>query len=262
MLKQVIGHISLKAFLGLTFLFITTLLISVVYHLPVSWLVSQSNLQEKLSPNIKISSNEGTLWQGSVQLLTPNPVGKISWDLSFWSLITGQVVAQSLWQKEQSHIRSHIQMPLFSDATELNVSEGYGEMSLPLLIKLINNPELNGMPIEGSLRLEDLRLLADLQSEWPSVLTGQLTLNQLSVLGNAFPPITIKPELDSNKITFRVSGQGNAWAISGQVEVFKNRQYNTRLKVTAESEQAMPHWAALLQKQGPLAAVLNDRGRW
>lgn len=266
MFKKWIGTFSLKWFFALTALFILALCISIVSHLPISWLLAQSSIQKQMPDTMQFSPSHGTLWQGSTHLAILNPasthLGELSWNLSFWSLLIGQASLDSVWKKEQSQLRARIKAPLFSEATELKARGIEGKIVLPQLIELLNLSDLKEMAIEGSLTLKEVDLVLDLQTQWPRVLTGQLILNNLQVLDNDFPAITITPDLNEDKLVLNIEGQAQAWALSGKLELFKNQQYSIDLNVTAQSESAMPDWAGMLKQQSPTKAVLNHRGRW
>ncbi len=266
MFKKWIGTFSLKWFFALTALFTLVLCISIVSHLPISWLLAQPNIQKQIPDTVQLSPSHGTLWQGSTHLTMLKPtsthLGELNWNLSFWSLLIGQASLDSIWQKEQSQLRAHIKAPLFSEAATLEARNIEGNILLPQLIELLNLSDLKEMAVEGSLTLKQIDLVMDLQTQWPSVLTGQLILNNLQVLDNDFPAITITPDLSEDKLVLNIEGQAQAWALSGKLEVFKNQQYSIDLNVTAQSESAMPDWAGMLKQESPTKAVLNHRGRW
>ena len=259
MLKKMGAAIRLKLLLSLIALFIVALSFSVLYHLPMSWLLAQPSIQKQIPETLQLSPTHGTPWQGNTQISTlapmSNHLGKIDWELSFWSLFIGQANVQSVWQKEQSQIRSQLKRPLLSEQTELNVTGIDGEIELPLLIKLLNLSDLDSMNVKGTLNLNNIDLAMDLQTQWPTVLTGNLILKQLNVLGETFPDITIMPNLKGDKLTLNIEGKEHAWSLSGQLEVLKNRQYTIDLTVTAQSPNTMPNWAEMLRKQSPVVAV-------
>ncbi|VAW48606.1 hypothetical protein MNBD_GAMMA03-86 [hydrothermal vent metagenome] len=266
MFKKMGEAISVKWLLGLTALFIVTLCISIIYHLPISWLLTQPSIQKQLPSSLQLKPSYGTLWQGNAQMstLTPNLVhlGKIDWELSFWPLLIGQATVQNVWQKEQSQLRSQLKFPLFSESTELNVTDLDGKIALPLLIEMLNITDLQSMDVSGILQIKHMDLLLDLPTQWPSIFTGTLILKQLHVLGETLPEITITPDLDGDKLVLNIKGKEQEWSLSGQLEVSNNKRFNIQLKVTAQSPSAMPGWAEMLRKQSPTVAVLNHRGVW
>jgi hypothetical protein len=262
MFKKIIDAVSFKWFFGLMALFIVALVFSIIYHLPVSWLLTQPSIQNQLPKSVTLSPSSGTVWQGNTHVSMPDPLGNVSWDLSFWALLMGQASVEIQWQKEQSHLSSKLNAPLFSEAGALNASHLNGKIDLPLLLQLLNAPGLDDLPIEGELRLKQIDLSIDPQAQWPNVFSGNLILNNLSILENAFPKILITPELKGDQLTFNITGRESGWALSGHLEVFKNRQYTIALKVTAQSQASMPDWAGLLRQQSPTVAILNNQGRW
>ncbi len=266
MLQKMVETFSLKWFLSLTALFIVALCISILYHLPVSWLLSQSSVQKQLPETLQLSPSHGTLWQGSTQIstLTPslNVIGKVEWELSFWPLLFGDVNVKALWQKEQSQLRSQITLPLHSEPTELKVTGIDGNINLPQLIQILNLSDLKNMDVSGTLQVNQMDLTLDLPTQWPTILTGNLVLKQLNVLGESFPKITITPELKGNTLILKIDGKEAMWALSGQLVLSKNKQFTIQLNVTAQSANAMPSWAEMLRKQSPTVAVLNHRGVW
>ncbi|MCF6253866.1 MAG: type II secretion system protein N, partial [Thiomicrorhabdus sp.] len=215
---------------------------------------------------LQLSPSHGTLWQGNTQVstLTPNLVhlGKIDWQLSFWSLLMGQAQVQNVWQKEQSQLRSQVTFSLFSEQTKLKATNIDGTIGLPLLVKLLNLTDLQNMDVSGLLQINEVNLTLDLASQWPSVLTGNLVLKQLNVLGETFPNITITPKLEGDKLLLNIEGKEQGWSLSGKLEVFKNKRFTVQLKVTAQSPSSLPSWAEMLQKQSSTVAVLNHRGVW
>ncbi len=262
MVKKMLNTISLKWFFGLMGLFVLTLLFSIIYHLPISWILAQPSVQNQLPNAVQLSPSHGTLWQGTTYVSTPEPIGKVSWELSFWALLTGQASVETRWQKEQSHLSGELNSPLFSEKGAVSVNHLNGQIDLPLLLRLINAPGLKELPIEGVLLLEQMDFSIEAQTSWPSVLTGQLILNHLNILGNALPKIRITPELKGEQLTLKIQGGESGWTLSGHLEVFKNRQYRIALKVTAQSQESMPDWAGLLRQQSLTVAVLNNNGRW
>ncbi|HIE40011.1 MAG TPA: hypothetical protein EYP76_01100 [Thiomicrorhabdus sp.] len=262
MFKKIVGSISFKGLLGLMALFILALFVSIIYHLPVSWLLAQPSVQSQLPDSVTLSPSSGTVWQGRTHVSTPQPVGNLSWELSFWALLVGQASIDLQWQKEQSHLSGALNVPLFSEAGTRSMRDLNGQIDLPLLIQLLNAPGLNNLPIEGVLRLKQIDLSVDFQDPWPEVFTGHLILNKLNVLGNTFPKILITPKLNGDQLIFTIKGEEPGWTLSGNLKVLKNRQYTMNLTVNAETQASMPGWAGLLHQQSPTVAVLNHRGRW
>ncbi len=262
MFKKMSEAIRLKTLLGLVLLFLLTLCISIVYHLPVSWLLGQPSIQKHIPSQITLSPSHGTVWEGKSYLSVPEPLGSLQWNLSFWSLLIGEVKLDSFWKKEQSQLQGQIQVDGGSEPQTLELTQLNGQIALPLLLKVINAPGLKEMPIKGELAFDSIDLVLDVNTQWPTALTGEWTLNELTVLGNDFPEITITPQLQGEKLTLHIDGKSTHWVLSGELNVFQNQQYNIHLKVTANSENSLPDWAGLLRKQGDKVAVLNHRGVW
>jgi len=266
MLKSMIKTISFKWLFGLISLFIATLCISIIYHLPINWLLAQPSIQKQLPSTLQLNLSHGTLWEGSTQVSTLSPnlvnLGKVDWELSFWSLLFGEANVKSLWQKEQSQLRSQLTVPLFSESTELKVTGIDGKINLPQLIQILNLSDLKSMDVSGILQLNQMDLTLDLPTQWPKVLTGNLVLKQLNVLGETFPNITITPKLEGDKLVLNIDGKAPGWTLSGKLEVFKNKRFTVQLTVTGKAPNTMPSWAEMLRKQSPTVAVLNHRGVW
>ncbi|VAW45529.1 hypothetical protein MNBD_GAMMA04-734 [hydrothermal vent metagenome] len=266
MLKRMVESFSFKWVFGLTGLFVFALFVSTIYHLPISWLLAQPTVQKQIPSTLQLSPSHGTLWQGSTQISTLTPhlvhLGKVEWELSFWSLLLGKANIQSVWQKEQSTLRSQMAFPLLSELTEFNVTNLDGKISLPLMINMLNLTDVQNMDVRGILQINNIDLTLNPSELWPSILTGSLVLKQLNVLGETFPDITITPNLDGDKLVLDMKGKEQGWALSGQLVLTKNRRFTVQLKVTAQSPNTMPSWAEMLKKQSPTIAVLNHSGVW
>ncbi len=262
MLKNREKLFSFKWWLAWGTLFGLTLCVSIMYHLPVGWLLSQPSIQKQWPDSVVLNSSSGTIWHGRTQVSLSEPIGQIAWDLSFWALLMGRLDVEAQWQKEQSQLSAELNVPLRLEVDTLNVTHLNGSLELPMLIQLLNAPGLNDLPIEGKLELKHVDLSMNFQTQWPSVFTGTLVLNHLSVLGNIFPKILITPKLKEDQLTFHIEGGESGWRLSGQLDVFKSRQYVMALTVNAQSPESMPGWAGLLRQQSPTVAVLNNRGHW
>ena len=254
---------SRKGWLAVFSLFILTLFVSLIYHLPVSWLLSQTQVKQQIPPQLELSQSQGSVWQGQTQLnLNKLNAGQLSWDLSMLSLLATQANVEANWQLEQGQVNVLLQMPLLSESPVLSAEAIQGQLSLTALLKLTNSAQLNSMSIKGDLALNDLAVDLDLQTLWPKLLQGSATVQGLSLLGSDFPPIQIVPELLKDKIQLKLSAKTKGWSLSGTVDLFNNRSYQTALKVTANSAETMPDWALLLRQQSPRVSVLNNGGRW
>ena len=267
------SYMNRKSVIGLVLLFIISLTVSAVYHLPVSWLLTQDVVKSQIPPQVQLNQSQGSLWQGSSQLAVTSAkrpsrstpfthIGQVSWDLSLLSLLTTQISVDTLWKLESSQVSGTIVSELLSEKPFIKASELNGMIELPQLLKLSKDDALKAMPVKGRLELENLSMELDLQQSWPTQLQGLITIQDLDILGSALPAIEITPSVKGGVIDLKLSGKAEGWILVGNVTLLKNNQYRVNLKVVAKSPKQMPDWAALLKQQSPMVAVLNERGRW
>jgi|GEM_PF-1659860 len=203
-----------------TFVFLIAYGAFLITNIPSGWLVSRINPQ--LAPaHASLSDARGGAWTGSGQLrVNGKPLGRLSWDASFWPLITGHLDADVKLRGNdiQAHARVNAQR------TSLRVTNLEGQADLQMLARLANlPPEAQGTLVAD---IKALRLSSQgvIQAAQGHVDIHGTRLPDLGVdLGTLH--LVLQDTHANNEILGVISNDGGDLDINGQLHLYRGARY-------------------------------------
>lgn len=248
-------------------LFVMVFLFSVIWHFPVSGLLSQTGtqnwlpkaLQIKLPAGILLHNTQGVWWKGQTELQWQNlDAGKLTWQWQPFSLLQGQIGLTLDWRQQQQFV----QVELATNGRSVAISDLMGDIKLNYLGGLI--PSLGILSsAEGSVILKQVAAEGVLAEAWPKALSGKIAVSQLSLMGVSADYLEWNPEMHNQKIKLPVQGGGKGWKLSGESVLKAPNQYQNNLVLKADNASALPDWVPLMMRQtSSNQAVLKTQGRW
>lgn len=251
---------------GFGLLWLLVLLISLVWHFPASWVLSQPTVAQQLPPALKLKAVQGPWWQGKMQLSWEDThlkksLGQVQWQLAWGELLSGNVGMTLHWKQHKQSAQAYVS----SNGETLWVRNLNLSADLSQWISLI--PQYGGLLSEakGQTSVKQLNAQLDLRKNppWPSALSGEVQLKRLDAMGAQVPLVVLRPEVKQNQIVLKLSGGGEGWRIQGETRVMQNHQYRSQLGIYADSAQQMPSWVSLiLPMKSPNKAESTQSGRW
>lgn len=253
-------------FLILTTFFVT-LVVSMIIHVPASWVVAELKAQQLLPPQVQLKQVDGIWWDGTAQVSfssSPgaplNQLGLMDWQLQFSSLLTGWLESKINWRIEKSEVGATLKM----DANSLIMDSISGSLPVGALGNMIPQAAmLQGA--EGRLNLRNLtvEIPLDQRTPWPKKLSGQAAITDLSVLGMEADTVELTPALNKGQLILSIAGGGKSWQLSGEVALMKNHKYKIQLMLTADTAESMPEWVSVMMRRtSSTKAEFKQQGRW
>lgn len=293
-----------KRVVGLASLFVISLFVAILMQVPLSWVVSQSQIKQIIeskfnaSQHLKINSSRGTIWNGeldlslvsnanqnlnSVNISTPNPrnisLGTMGFDLNLLPLLWANLSADIDWQLNKSSSPSNsiligrLSTNLLASAENRTIhwQTTKGQLQLNEWVS-----RFNGLLLKQSAVLNNLAGLVEIkqldfeyqpQVHWFNAFDANLTLHDLNVMNNTFPPIELKTKLTAestnpNLLTSLNSQQTGDWQLTGKASLTAPLRYQLDLFVTADNTQKLPDWAYLMNKKSSANYVAKFVGRF
>lgn len=252
-------------------LFTFTLVFSILYNLPASWLVSQPVVQKQIPQLLLIEAVEGSIWNGEMEIttdITNKPgtlldLGLLKWDIDWLPLLKANLGSQQQWTlAEKSQIDFHIEKDLLSAEEPLLLSGVRGNIDIAQLIQRLSVAGLNTLPATGQIVVSDIDVALDPLILWPQKISGQFEIRSLSSLGINIAMLTVVPSMEAQTIILSLSAQENGWQLIGHVGIRANHSYEVTLSVKADSAQKMPDWAQLMVQKTPTLATFVNQGKW
>lgn len=192
-----------------------------IYNLPASWLISRINPQ--LAPaHAQLSDPRGGAWSGSGQLLFNGAsLGRITWDTSFWPLLSGHLDARL--QLHGNGITAHGRIK--ADKKQLLVTHLKGRADLGLLAQLANLPaQARGTLIADLTRIR-LSQRGRLEGAQGTVDVHGTRLPDLGVdLGTLH--LLLSPGSNANIIHGKITNNGGDLNISGRLDLYNGTRYS------------------------------------
>lgn len=280
---------GVKAYWGRGILFCLVVVVSLIYHLPASWLAAQ--IAPALPKYLVTSMWQGTLWQGQVTLNWQTPqtrvhLGRLQWQVKPWQVLfleggvalqwapghgtlqTANTVdsAQSVTAKRQQAtvqqtIHAELTVPLFSP-DRIHIKALQGQMPVARLAQILAVYQPLPGAFEGLLAFDIRSLDWRFADALPEAVNGQITLSNFNAMGVEIPQMTLVPKREEALLVLSMQGGDTHWHLQGSAGLNAQR-YQIDAAIKADSEAAMPSWGAwLLHKTSPMEAVFSQAGRW
>ncbi len=252
-------------------LFTFTLVFSLLYNLPASWLISQPVVQKQLPQQLLIEAVEGSVWKGEMQIsthITNKPgalldLGLLKWDMEWLPLLKANLNSQQRWAvAEKSQIDFHIEKDLLSAEKPLLLSDVQGSLDISQLIHSLSSAGLRTLTATGEIVASDVEMAVDPVTLWPLSISGQFEIHSLSTLGINLSRLIVVPSMEAKTILLSLSAQDNGWQLMGRVGIRANHTYDITLSVKGDSAQKMPDWAQLMIQKTPTLATFKSQGEW
>ncbi len=251
-------------------LFTVTLVFSVLYNLPASWLISQPVVQKQIPQQLLIEAVEGSVWNGEMKIsthITNKPgalldLGLLKWDMEWLPLLKANLGSQVQWAAGKSQIDFYIEKELLSAEKPLLLSDVQGNIDIAQLIQSLSAAGLNTVAATGQIIVSDIDVALDPLTLWPQQISGQLEIHSLSSLGINLSVLTVVPSMEAQTIVLSLSAQENGWQLIGRIGIRANHTYDITLSVKGDSAQNMPDWAQLMIQKTPTLATFKNQGRW
>ena len=250
------------------------LLISLLSHLQIAFIADKWIDKNSISP-LLFSEWQGGLGSGSANVALQSkqgnsPLGRVYWrnDLLNWLLL--QPTMHSSVRSTDSRLQIEGSYSILNQLLVIRVRDSaLSSAGLKAFWQL--NREygrwLNG--IEGKLQQLNLQIDWDQSKQWLAALTGSAQLVGLQFMGETFPAIQLQVLQQQQNIVLQIQAQEN-WKLQGSITfqpVFSDTrqliamQYDGAIEVQAESAEALPNWASLMQAQGDRAAISKLTGQ-
>ncbi|MBD3767921.1 MAG: type II secretion system protein N [Gammaproteobacteria bacterium] len=260
---------GVKAYWRRGILFCLVVVVSLIYHLPASWLAAQ--IAPALPKYLVTSMWQGTLWQGQVTLNWQTPqtrvhLGRLQWQVKPWQVLflEGGVAVQWAPGQEaalQETIQAELTVQLFSP-DRIHITALQGQMPVARMAQILAVYQPLPGAFEGMLALDIRSLDWRFADALPEAVNGQITLSNFNAMGVEIPQMTLVPKREEALLVLSMQGGDSHWHLQGSAGLNAQR-YEIDAAIKADSEAAMPSWGAwLLRKTSPMEAVFSQAGRW
>lgn len=260
---------GVKAYWGRGILFCLVVVVSLIYHLPASWLAAQ--IAPALPKYLVTSMWQGTLWQGQVTLNWQTPqtrvhLGRLQWQVKPWQVLflEGGVAVQWAPGQEaalQETIQAELTVQLFSP-DRIHITALQGQMPVARMAQILAVYQPLPGAFEGMLALDIRSLDWRFADALPEAVNGQITLSNFNAMGVEIPQMTLVPKREEALLVLSMQGGDSHWHLQGSAGLNAQR-YEIDAAIKADSEAAMPSWGAwLLRKTSPMEAIFSQAGRW
>ena len=255
----------------LVVLFTFTLVFSVLYNLPASWLTSQPVIQKQIPQLWLIESVKGSVWNGEVAasahiINKPGVVlglGVLKWDIEWLPLLNANLGSQLEWHvANNSQIDFHIKKDLLYSEELLLLSNIQGSIDIAQLIPRLSAVGLGVPTTTGQIVAMNVDMALNPVTLWPQEISGQFEIRSLSTLGVNLPIIKVESSMEAQTILLSLSAQESGWQLKGRIGMRANHTYDITLSVKGDSVQKMPDWAQLMVQKTPTLATFKSQGRW
>lgn len=268
-----------KTSLILSAVFIVSLLVSVVVHLPAAWVLNQPEIKSTFSKpilktkQVQLGAINGSVWQGSTRVKLHDrvtkqqvDVGQVSWSFKPMSLVWLDLAVDLQWKYADSTLKGELSSNVMSAKEQLKLSDLTGELVMQQVVGLLNLKQKPSAAMlqnmQGQVKVEGVNTTLDIQKAWPTALSGQLTITNLDVMENRFPTITVRTGLNEQRVQASLLSEAPNWNLTGDVFLMPNSRYQSNLVLKAQDEQSLPDWAFLMRKKSPTHYVSQLTGRF
>ena len=240
-------------------LFGVTLLISVVWHFPASYVLSLPSVQQNLPKGLHLSNVQGVWWAGKTQVIwQQHPLGQVDWQWQPLAALGGQLGLLLKWQQEEDEVLANIK----SNGETLTLANLKGHLQLSRFSGL--NPALGLLAdAKGDAIFKDLSLISPLQAPWPSEISGQVVLVDLNAMGMAINTTEITPSLQEKTLVLTTQAKDKGWVLNGKTLLNAPNRFTHDYQLIADNAQTLPDWTPLFMRQtSPTQAILKGSGSW
>lgn len=268
-------------------LFVIAVIISIVAQTPISWVLSHASVKSAIEKDInrtqqlKIVSSQGKLWKGNLDLAVlnkhssqknlnysmPIQLGNIAWNLQLMDLLWADLAAQIDWRLGDSQLKGLSSVNLLDSDSErvLQITDVTGSFDLKAVIDDTKLSSESFFPIfnniSGHVLVNQLEASVLLKKAWFSTLTGDLLINNLSVMNNQFEKMEIKADYIQEAVQLVLLSKENAWELTGKANLKSNMSYSGRFKLKVSASQEVPDWAFLMRKESATKYSSEIQGR-
>ncbi|BBP42676.1 type II secretion system protein N [Thiosulfativibrio zosterae] len=240
-------------------LFGLTLLVSVVWHFPASYLVSLPAVQHNLPKALQLSNVQGTWWAGQTQVnWQQQPLGQVAWQWQPLDALGGQLGVTLKWQQAEDEVLANVK----TNGETLTVANVNGHLQLSRLSGV--NPALGLLAdAKGDVIFKNLNLVSPLQAPWPTEIAGQVVLVDLNAMGMEINTTEITPSLQDKTLVLTTQAKDKGWQLSGKTLLNAPNRFTHDYQLTANTAQTLPDWTPLFMRQtSPTQAILKGSGAW
>jgi len=198
-----------------------------IYETPSAWVIPRVNPQ-LAAAHARLSDPRGSIWTGSgVLQINGISLGRLTWNIGWWPLITGHVRAQLRLQGQNIQVHALID----ASRTVLLVTRLKGRADLPLLARLTNLPQEAKGTLVANLSKIRLSPRGRIQVAQGTVDIHGTRLPNLGVdLGTLH--LLLSGNGSKNIIHGVITNSGGDLDISGQINLYNGVRYTfiTQLK--------------------------------
>lgn len=242
-----------------TFAFLLVVLVSVIWHFPASWLLSQPEVKQNLPKTVQLEQASGTWWQGQANIAFKNKsLGRLSWQWQPLDLFKAQLGLELFLTLD----RGKIQGQLLTDGNQLTVENLIANVPVAFFADFA--PQMALLKgAKGEIFMKNVDAIVDIKKQWPDSVAGTIALVDFEAMGMTIPQVEIKPQVQNNQILLPVNGGGKGWKLSGQTTLIAPNQFKHNLNLKSQNEDLMPDWAGLMMRSvSDTEARLKAQGRF
>lgn len=252
-------------------LFALTLVLSMFYYLPASWLVSQPMVQQEIPKQMLIDSVSGSVWDGEMRVTTHIAnksgvivdLGTLQWDIDWLSLLKANLSSQQQWiLAENSQMGFYFERDFLSAESPLLLTGLKGSFDIAQLVRSLASAGLPTVAASGQIIANDVEIALDQSTFWPEEVSGQFEIHSLSTFGINLPVVTVVSSMEAQVVQLDLSAEEDAWQLQGRIIIAPTHTYNVSISVKADSAKQMPDWAQMMVQKTPTLATFANQGRW
>lgn len=248
-------------------LFVLVFVISVLYYLPAKSVVAELEAAGVIPEQVELNQVQGAWWNGEANLTVQAagrnevlPLGKLHWQWQPLALLSLDVAVAIQLDQQQGGLRAQVEQSLF-DFERLSVTSLSTQQNLSWWQSWVPEMALLGK-VEGTIQISELAFDWNYAQQWPEHTYGQVTMNQLKLLGDSAGIIVLDLKQPDEKLVCSVSGGPEAWSLSGEVTV-QSDTFESDIKLQASAGQALPDWSELfMQRVSTNQANWQYKGTW
>ncbi|MDX1795371.1 MAG: type II secretion system protein N [Hydrogenovibrio sp.] len=254
--------------LGFASLVGLTLILSLLWHLPASWIFSQNWVRQQLPQNVQLSQIRGVWWQGQGHIsIRPAsrsqsvPIGTLSWQWHPSDILTGTVsLGLNLVNAEHQ-----LHATLRQSAHSLKLQQLNGDFPIASLRPFLPANLAALGQVQGNIKFKALSIALDmpLANPWPTQVQGSVQIRNLKAYGVVLQQLQILPSLNSRTLQLNIQTQSPGWRLQGNLDLLRSHRYQASFDLTSETRESIPAWSKpFFKMQSPTKGTFNSSGRW
>lgn len=248
-------------------------LLSLLWHIPANFLFKSA--QEFLPADVQaldFQATNGTLWQGSTQVLWALPDGKthldagqLSWQQSAADLLSS-VQPKLHWQTQFGQWQGQLDQAWSGEQTLVKTADL--QLNIAALQKWLAPFMRSPIEVQGQVLSQDLTLSWS-PEKLLTAIEGNLLLQGLSAMGVTLPPVRLQvtmPDKNTQIVHWSLSAQADGYSMQGSGTLDANpaskafANYEGVLEVKAAKLEQMPDFALLLPQVSDTHSKLSLKG--